>query len=275
MKKLFVILFLIGIGIKSYSQVKLNGPIIRAYVQDLTIINPDTMYLDSLSVLSQIDSIDYKNGYPRQDALHYILYKNDTPLSKYKVKLDRTTEKYFKKYIFDTLQLPVLKISKDSATKYPEFKQTLENQIINNNWNTYLKNNNIWMFNLDEDKDTLYSMNNIYKFDSLGGKIWNFNLFGVVAYANMDQVVGGYTIRQICNSMDGIFKRKSNNQISVHLKRKNGEYPNWDDVKLLDNNYFTIATLQDFRTYYSTYDICEVDNVDEDITGCDPITWYP
>jgi len=261
MKKLFVILLLIIPVIKSYSQ--------------LEIIDIDTLYFDNTIVLSQIDSIDYVNGYPRQEALHYIWYNNSNALSKYKIKLDRPTEKYLKKYIFDTLQLPVIKVNKDSALKYPDFKQKLENQVINKEWNVYLKNNNIWMFNLDEDKDTLYSMNNIWKLDSLGGIIWNWDLYGVVAYTNMDIVVGGYTIRQICNSMDFICKRKSNNQISVHLKRKNGEYPNWDEIKLLDNNYFTIAVLPDFRVYYATYEICVVNDVDEDITGCTPITEYP
>jgi hypothetical protein len=259
MRKLFAILFLL-IGIKGYSQ--------------LEIVNEDTLYFDNTVFLTEIDSVDYVNGYPRQEALHYIWFVNDNPLLKYKLKINRVTAKYLKKYIFDTLQLPVIKVSKDSAIKYPAFKQALENQVINKEWNVYLKNDNIWMFNLDEDKDTLYSMNNIYKLDSLGGKIWNWELFGVVGYAYMDEVVGGYTIRQICNSMDGIFKRKSNNQICVHLQRKNGEYPNWDDIKLLDVNHFTIATLPEFRNYYSTYDICEVDNVDEDVSTCTPITGY-
>jgi hypothetical protein len=260
MKKLSAILLLL-IGINSYSQ--------------LEIIDIDTLYFDNTIVSSQIDSIDFVNGYPRQEALHYIWWNNGNSLFKHKIKINRVTEKYLKKYIFDTLQLPVIKVNLDSVIKYPSFKQKVKNQIINKEWNVYLKNNNVWMFNLNEDMDTLYSMDNIYKLDSLGGKIWNWELFGVVAYANMDEVVGGYTIRQICNSMDFICKRKSNNQISVHLKRKNGEYPNWNEIKLLDDNYFTIATLSEFRTYYNTYEICEVNNVDEDVTECTPITSYP
>ena len=259
MKKLLVILFLF-LGIKTYAQ--------------LDSIRTDTIYFDLQWIYNEIDSIDSVNAYPRQEALHYIGYHYYDSLDKYKVRLNRVTEKWLKKYIFDTLQLPVVKIPRDSVIKYPVFRDKMENQIINNQWNVYLKNNNIWLFNQDEDKDTLYSMNNIWEADGYGSKIWNFDLFGVVAYVNMDQVVGGYTIRQICNSMDFICKRKSNNQISVHLKRKNGEYPNWNEIKLLDDNYFTIATLPDFRTYYTTYEICEVDDVDEDITGCDPITEY-
>lgn len=263
MKKLYyiLILLLLLIGIKSYSQ--------------LENIHEDTMYMPELQMLIEVDSTSSINGYPRGEANYYIWYHYFPELNSTKMLINRVTEKRLKIYIFDTLQLPVVKVNIDSVIKYSDFKQTIENQIKNKGWCYYLKNNNLWMFNFNKDVDTLYTMNHIWKFDSLGGKIWNFDLFGVVAYANMDEMVGGYTIRQICNSMDFICKRKSNNQISVHLKRKNGEYPNWDEIKLLDNNYFTIATLSDFRTYYTTYAICEVDDVDEDITDCTPIFDIP
>lgn len=260
MKKLFIILSLF-LGVKTYGQ--------------LENVHEDTIYIPESQMLIEVDSISFINDYPRSEATDYIWYHYFPDLNSTKMLINRVTEKRLKIYIFDTLQLPVVKVNLDSVIKYPDFKQTVENQISNKGWGYYLKNNNLWMYNPDEDVDTLYTMNHIWKFDSLGGKIWNFDLFGVVAYANMDQIVGGYTIRQICNSMDFICKRKSNNQISVHLKRKNGEFPNWDEMKLLDDNYFTIATLPDFRTYYTTYEICEVDDVDEDITGCDPITGYP
>lgn len=238
-------------------------------------INTDTLYIHESYALVEIDSIDSINLYPRGEADNYIWYKEYNLLNTQKLKINRVTEKRLKRYILDTVQLPVIKILYDSAISDTSFKKKLENQIKNNLWSVYKKNDNIWMFNIDEGKDTIYTMNNIWKLDSLGGKLWNFDLFGVVAYSRMDSIVNGYTIRQICNSMDGIFKRKSNNQISVHLKRKNGKYPNWNEIKLLDDNYFTIATLSDFRDYYVLYEICKVDNVDESVTGCTPITGYP
>jgi hypothetical protein len=241
-------------------------------------INEDTLYMPEEYMLIEKDSINYINNYPRgpgKTTTDYIWYHYFPELNSTKMLVNRVTKKRFKIIIFDTLQLPVVRVKMDSVIKYPDFKQTVENQISNRGW-CYDKNNgNLRMFNFNEDVDTLYTMNHIWKFDSLGGKVWNFDLFGVVAYANMDEVVGGYTIRQICNSMDFICKRKSNNQISIHLKRKNGEFPNWNEIKLLDDNYFTIATLPDFRTYYITYEICEVNNVDEDVTECTPITSYP
>ena len=100
MKKLYYILILLLlIGIKSYSQ--------------LENIHEDTMYMPELQMLIEVDSTSSINGYPRGEANYYIWYHYFPALNSTKMLINRVTEKRLKIYIFDTLQLPVVKVNID------------------------------------------------------------------------------------------------------------------------------------------------------------------
>jgi hypothetical protein len=230
-------------------------------------------YIDSINGIEQRDSIDKKEGYPRgggsgKDALTYAgLQLNSNQLNKHVIIIDKVTEKYLKKYILDTLQLPVIKIPLDSINANQAVKNKIQYEIVNNNWWCYLKNDNVWILNIDSTKSEVFTVNNILRADSIGAKIFNFCLFASIAYSKMDDEIEGYTVRQICNSMGQIIKRKDTGRIMIRLYRQ-GAYLDFEDIMLLINNGFLLHTLNDVKDACGIYQLCEVDNVDQDISEC-------
>jgi hypothetical protein len=140
----------------------------------LDSIQKNVLYVDySPRVSIFIDSINDINGYPRQGALTYIDYSYDEVLGKYTLLLNKVTERYLAKVILDAFEFPVIRIPKSVIS--PAIKTKLENEIINNNWNLYWKNSNLWMFNYSHSADDEFTQNQINWITSNGGAVWNFD----------------------------------------------------------------------------------------------------
>lgn len=251
MKKIFIILLFFCI-LKSYSQI------------DSIIV--DQFYVDSSEAIIYNDSINVINGYPRQDALTYININPDGGLNKKILYINKVTLRYLKKYILDSLQYPVIKVNKDSVLNHNNLQDKLEQIIIDSNWYCYLKNENLWMFNVDTSKYFGFSVSNIELLRELNGKLFNFCLFASIPYTSMDNIINGYTVRQICNSMDQIIKRKDNNRIMIRLYR-NGIYEDFEDIFLLIDNSFLLHTVNDVKNATQIYQLLEVNDVDEDVSS--------
>lgn len=134
----------------------------------------NTLYIDLKPRVEQfIDSINALNGYPRQNTNTYIKAIYDSSFSKHTILLNKVTEKYIKHAVFDLVGLPTIKIPILNLTE--NAKSKLETEIINNNWNTYIKNDNIWLFNFDQSADDTFTQNQRDYILSIGGELFNFN----------------------------------------------------------------------------------------------------
>jgi len=56
----------------------------------------------------------------------------------------------------------------------PTIRMKLKNEIIDNNWNTYIKNDNLWLFNFNLDAGDTFTQNQIDFIINNGGQVWNF-----------------------------------------------------------------------------------------------------
>ena len=134
----------------------------------------NTLYIDLKPRVEQfIDSINVINGYPRQGAETYIQAEYDSILLKHSITLNKVTEKYIKHAVLNAIGLPTIKIPIDSLTVNARIK--LESEIISNNWNTYIKNDNIWLFNYNQNADDTFTQNQRDYIVSIGGEIYNFD----------------------------------------------------------------------------------------------------
>lgn len=134
----------------------------------------NTLYIDLKPRAEQfIDSINSINGYPRQGAITYIDTHYDSVLQKHCLLLNKVTERYIKHAVLDVVNLPTIRLPLSNITSNARTK--LEEEIINNNWNTYIKNENIWLFNYSQTADDNFTQNQRDYIISIGGQLWNFN----------------------------------------------------------------------------------------------------
>ena len=136
-------------------------------------VKKNTLYVDySIRVEQFISLINDMHGYPRQDAITYIDCRYDSVLCKFAIKLDRVTELYLKTAVLDKRDLPVIRLPLSVIT--PTIRMKLKNEIIDNNWNTYIKNDNLWLFNFNLDAGDTFTQNQIDFIINNGGQVWNF-----------------------------------------------------------------------------------------------------
>jgi hypothetical protein len=120
-----------------------------------------------------VDSVNLYNGYPRQNTNNYAIYEYDSAVSMYSLILDKPTEKYLKGSILEATELPTVRIPLEALTESAETK--LNDEIYTNNWNAYIKNNNVWIFNTNQSADDTFTENQRNYIISIGGELYNFD----------------------------------------------------------------------------------------------------
>lgn len=134
----------------------------------------NTLYIDSYNIANRIlDSINSNNNYPRQHADYYCYYEYDSVIKKYSILINKPTQRYLQNAVLTVYDLPTIRIPVNNLTAGA--KTTLENRIINENWNTYIQNNNIWLFHFNKSADDLFTQSQRNYILSIEGELFNFN----------------------------------------------------------------------------------------------------